>query len=566
MTAQLVTDLTTSNSKAKTMRGADLLVSYLKQEGVDTVFGYPGGAIMPVYDALYDGGLKHVLCRHEQGAAFSALGYARASGKVGVCIATSGPGATNLITGLADAYMDSVPIVAITGQVTSAVIGTDAFQEMDVLGLSLACTKHSFMVTDKDELANVLKQAFSIAKSGRPGPVLVDIPKDIQLADINAVIATSQKDSIAAHDPTQIDNAIALLQQAKQPILYVGGGVGMANAVEQLQHFVDATGIPSVTTLKGIGAIANSKPYALGMLGMHGTKAANLCVQKCDLLIVVGARFDDRVTGRLESFAAGAKILHLDIDPAEINKLRSSDVSICGDLTAILPALETSLAINEWQQYCWDLKQEYRWNYDAPYRSIYAPKLLSQLSEKLPDSAVVSCDVGQHQMWVAQHMNFTNPRNHLSSSGLGTMGFGLPSGIGARHARPASDPVVVVSGDGSFMMNVQELGTIKREQLNVKIVLIDNQRLGMVRQWQQLFFEERYSETILTDNPDFVTLASAFDIQAKTITQQSEVLPALEEMLASDSAYLLHVRINEADNVWPLVPPGASNADMMENV
>lgn len=566
MSAELVTELATNNTKAKTMRGADLLVSYLKEEGVDTVFGYPGGAIMPVYDALYDGGLKHVLCRHEQGAAFSALGYARASGKVGVCIATSGPGATNLITGLADAYMDSVPIVAITGQVTSAVIGTDAFQEMDVLGLSLACTKHSFMVQHKDDLADVLKQAFSVAKSGRPGPVLVDIPKDIQLADIEAVLATSSTESIEDVAQSLLTQATALIEQAKQPVLYVGGGVGMAQAVDALTSFVDTTGIPSVTTLKGIGAIANTKPYALGMLGMHGTKAANLCVQKSDLLIVVGARFDDRVTGRLESFAANASVLHIDIDPAEINKLRQSDISICGDLNQILPALKPVMDIAPWQQYCYDLKETYRWNYDAPYRSIYAPKLLNQLSEMLPDNAVVSCDVGQHQMWVAQHMNFTDPKNHLSSAGLGTMGFGLPVGIGARHARPADEPVVVVSGDGSFMMNVQELGTIKREQLNVKIVLVDNQRLGMVRQWQQLFFEERYSETILTDNPDFVTLASAFDIEAKTITQQTEVLPALEEMLNSSGAYLLHVRINEADNVWPLVPPGASNEDMMENV
>ncbi len=565
MTAELVTDLT-NNTKATTMRGADLLVSYLKKEGVDTVFGYPGGAIMPVYDALYDGGLKHVLCRHEQGAAFAALGYARASGNVGVCIATSGPGATNLITGLADAYMDSVPVVAITGQVTSAVIGTDAFQEMDVLGMSLSCTKHSFMVQNKDELASVLQQAFSIAKSGRPGPVLVDIPKDIQLADIEAILETSTVDEIASYDEAQIAQAIELIQQAKKPILYVGGGVGMANAVDELQHFVDTTGIPSVTTLKGIGTIANTKPYALGMLGMHGTKAGNLCVQESDLLIVMGARFDDRVTGRLESFAANAKVLHIDIDPAEINKLRASDLSIQGDLIKIIPALEVPLNIQDWQQYCSELKDKYRWDYNAPYRSIYAPKLLSQLSEQLPRKSVMSCDVGQHQMWVAQHVNFTNPRNHLSSSGLGTMGFGLPAGIGARYARPNDEPVIVVSGDGSFMMNVQELGTIKREQLNVKIVLIDNQRLGMVRQWQQLFFEERYSETILTDNPDFVTLASAFDIEAKTITLQDEVQPALDEMLNSKGAYLLHVRINEADNVWPLVPPGASNADMMENV
>ncbi len=555
----------TQLTQAITMRGADLLVSYLKKEGVDTVFGYPGGAIMPVYDALYDAGLKHVLCRHEQGAAFSAVGYARASGKVGVCIATSGPGATNLITGLADAYMDSVPIVAITGQVSSAVIGTDAFQEIDVLGLSLACTKHSFMVTDKDDLANVLKQAFTIAKSGRPGPVLVDIPKDIQLAEVEAIIEISTIDKIEAAPLADLKAATELLLQAKQPILYVGGGVGMAKAVGELQKFIEVTGIPSVTTLKGIGAVPTTSPYALGMLGMHGNRAANLSVHDCDLLVVVGARFDDRVTGHLETFAQKAKVLHLDIDPAEISKLRQSDISICADLIKVLPKLSIQLDIKEWQRQCWDLKQEFGTSYNAPFTTIYAPQLLRQLSDKLPNNAVVTCDVGQHQMWVAQHMRFTRPENHLSSSGLGTMGFGLPAAIGARHARP-NDPVVVVSGDGSFMMNVQELGTIKREQLNVKIVLIDNQRLGMVRQWQQLFFEERYSETILTDNPDFVMLAKAFDIEARTITQQSEVLGALDEMLHSDGAYLLHVRINEADNVWPLVPPGASNADMMESV
>jgi len=547
------------------MRGADLLVKYLKLEGIDTVFGYPGGAIMPVYDALYDAGLKHVLCRHEQGAAFSAVGYARSSNTVGVCIATSGPGATNLITALADAYMDSVPIVAITGQVTSAVIGTDAFQEIDVLGLSLSCTKHSFMVTRKEDLAKVLKQAFTIAKSGRPGPVLIDIPKDIQLAEIEAELEISQIEAIEPAETADLTAAIELLQQAERPILYVGGGVGMANAVDQLQKFIEVTGMPSVTTLKGIGAVPTTSHYALGMLGMHGNRAANLSVHDCDLLVVVGARFDDRVTGHLETFAKGAKVLHLDIDPAEIGKLRACDISICADLVKVLPQLAVSLDIKEWQRKCWDIKQEFGTSYNAPYVTIYAPQLLRQLSDKLPNNAVVTCDVGQHQMWVAQHMRFTRPENHLSSAGLGTMGFGLPAGIGARHARP-NDPVVVVSGDGSFMMNVQELGTIKREKLNVKIVLIDNQRLGMVRQWQQLFFEERYSETILTDNPDFVALAKAFDIEARSISQQSEVQSALNEMLNSDGAYLLHVRIHEADNVWPLVPPGASNADMMESV
>lgn len=549
------------------MRGADLLVNILKQQGVSTVFGYPGGAIMPVYDALYDGGLEHVLCRHEQGAAFAAVGFARSTNRVGVCIATSGPGATNLITGLADALLDSVPLVAITGQVGTPVIGTDAFQEIDVLGMSLSCTKHSFMVTCIEDLADTIAEAFKIASSGRPGPVLVDIPKDIQLAEVTQVIEACQTSADPLPHPgeDELSRARALMQSAQRPMLYVGGGVGMAKAVPQLQAFMETTGLPAVTTLKGIGTVDSNSPYALGMLGMHGTKTANLCVQECDLLIVVGARFDDRVTGRLESFASNAKVLHLDIDKAEINKLRAADISLCGDLQEVLPALSTPLDIAPWQQHCRQHKNDHAWIYDTPHQSIYAPKLLKQLSEKLPDNAVVSCDVGQHQMWVAQHMKFSRPENHLSSAGLGTMGFGLPAGIGAKHARP-DDPVVVVSGDGSIMMNIQELGTIKRRQLNIKIVLIDNQRLGMVRQWQQLFFEERYSETILNDNPDFVQLASAFGIAGRTIRQQTEVESALDEMLNSDGAYFLHVAISDADNVWPLVPPNASNTDMMESL
>ena len=549
------------------MRGADLVVEMLKQQGVNTVFGYPGGAIMPVYDALYDGGVEHVLCRHEQGAAFAAVGYARASTDVGVCIATSGPGATNLVTGLADALLDSVPVVAITGQVGTPVIGTDAFQEVDVLGLSLACTKHSFMVTRAEDLADTLQQAFAIATSGRPGPVLVDIPKDIQLTECSGQLgATAVAPApLPATSDYDLSRAKQLLLQAKQPMLYVGGGVGMAGATTELQDFMAATGMPAVTTLKGIGAVNANDPLALGMLGMHGTKAANLCVQECDLLMVVGARFDDRVTGKLDSFASKARVLHLDIDPAEFNKIRAADVSLCGDLRQLLPALSQSLEITAWQQQCREMKQQHAWSYDCPHAGIYAPKMLRQLSDKLPENAVVSCDVGQHQMWVAQHMKFRRPENHLSSAGLGTMGFGLPAAIGAKHARP-DDTVVVVSGDGSIMMNIQELGTIKRCQLNVKILLIDNQRLGMVRQWQQLFFEERYSETVLTDNPDFLQLAAAFGIPGQTITTPDQVGPALDTLINSDGPYLLHVAISEAENVWPLVPPGASNTDMMESL
>lgn len=547
------------------IRGADAVIKVLAAHGVTTVFGYPGGAIMPIYDALYGSPVEHLLSRHEQGAAFAAVGYARASGKTGVCFATSGPGATNLITSLADALLDSVPIVAITGQVSTAVIGTDAFQEIDVLGMSLSCTKHSFMVTDVNDLIPTLYQAFEIAASGRPGPVLVDIPKDIQLAHLEyrtPLLAVMNEPQAEMSD---IEAARALLAEAKQPMLYVGGGVGMAGAVDQLREFIKVTGIPSVATLKGLGSIAHGTPGYLGMLGMHGGKAANLAVQDCDLLIVVGARFDDRVTGRLASFADKAKVIHLDIDAAELGKLRMPEVAIAGDLRQILPALAMSMNITPWQAEVEHLCRKHQWDYQHPGSLIYAPALLRRLANKLPEDNVVCCDVGQHQMWVAQHMWFRRPEDHLSSAGLGTMGFGLPAAIGAQVARPDAT-VVTVSGDGSFMMNVQELTTIKRRKLPVKIVLVDNQKLGMVKQWQQLFFEERYSETDLSDNPDFVLLASAFDIPGRTIFSSDEVEEALTEMLAAKGPYLLHVAIDDAFNVWPLVPPGASNSDMMDEM
>ncbi|MBV7471328.1 acetolactate synthase 2 catalytic subunit [Aeromonas media] len=545
------------------MNGAQFLVQALKKQGVTQVFGYPGGAIMPVYDALYDGGLAHQLCRHEQGAAMAAVGYARASGQVGVCIATSGPGATNLVTGLAEALLDSVPLVAISGQVACAAVGTDAFQEVDVLGMSLSCTKHSFMVTDAADLGRVLAEAFAIATEGRPGPVLIDFPKDVQLAAVptqSPLFAVEEPEPL---NPAELTLARTLLAAAERPVLYVGGGVGMANAEQQLRDFAAATGMPAVTTLKGIGALNPDSPVYLGMLGMHGTKAANYAVQQCDLLVVVGARFDDRVTGKLEEFAPEARVIHLDVDAAEFGKRRAADVGITTDLKRVLPALVMALAIDPWREHCAAMAREYAFRYDHPGQPIYAPALLKQLSARLPDTSVVACDVGQHQMWVAQHMRFTSPRNHLSSAGLGTMGFGLPAAIGAKMSRP-DDEVVLVSGDGSFMMNVQELGTIRRAQLKVKMVLIDNQRLGMVRQWQELFFDGRYSETILSDNPDFIALAAAFGIPGETITCKEQIAGALDRLLASESAYLLHVAISEEENVWPLVPPGVANHKMME--
>ncbi|RJG49519.1 acetolactate synthase 2 catalytic subunit [Motilimonas pumila] len=546
------------------MNGAHFVVKALQQQGVEQVFGYPGGAIMPVYDALYDCGVDHLLCRHEQGAAMAAIGYARSTGGVGVCIATSGPGATNLITGLADALLDSVPIVAITGQVATPLIGTDAFQEVDVLGMSLSCTKHSFMVQNAEELGSVITQAFEVARSGRPGPVLVDIPKDIQLAEIEHECIKHMVAKPEAPQADEIAAAKALLAAAEKPLLYVGGGVTLADAESQLRDFLAVTEMPSMTTLKGIGTIAPEQTGFLGMVGMHGTKAANFAVQEADLLVVAGARFDDRVTGKLDEFAVNAKVIHLDIDAAELGKLRQPDVAISADLKQVLPQLAQTLSIAPWQAHCTQMKQDFGWRYDHPGEAIYAPLLLKQLSDLAPKHTVVTCDVGQHQMWVAQHIEFDSPKDHLSSSGLGTMGFGVPAAVGAQVARP-EDIVVAVSGDGSFMMNVQELGTIKRRKLPVKILLIDNQRLGMVRQWQKLFFEGRYSETILTDNPDFVNLAKSFDIPGETIVVKEQVEPALQRMLNSEGAYLLHVAISEEENVWPLVPPGAANDKMMED-
>ncbi|MDO6425982.1 acetolactate synthase 2 catalytic subunit [Thalassotalea sp. 1_MG-2023] len=545
--------------------GGSLLFDVLQQHGVQHVFGYPGGAIMPIYDALYDSDVQHFLVRHEQGAAFSAIGYARATGKIGVCLATSGPGATNLITGLADALADSIPIVAITGQVATAAMGSDAFQEIDVFGLSLACTKHSFQVRSVDELEKVLHKAFTIALEGRQGPVLVDIPKDVQLAAVEKLgIHYDQITNKVKLPPADVSKALEVLSQAKKPILYVGGGVGMANALDEVRQFANETGLPCVSTLKGLGAINADNPHYLGMLGMHGTKAANLAVQECDLLVAVGARFDDRVTGKLNEFAPNAKIIHFDIDTAEINKRRTADAAILGDLKINVPLLSMPLNITDWQDKIVTMKKDFAWQYDHPGKGIYAPAVLNEISEKMSENACVTTDVGQHQMWAAQHMSFNEPCNFLTSGGMGTMGFGLPAAIGAQVSRP-HDTIIAVTGDGSFMMNVQELSTIKRFQLPVKIVLIDNAKLGMVRQWQDLFFDGRLSETDLSDNPDFLMLANAFDIKSKMITEKDQVSEAVDEMLDHNGPYLLQVKIDAQENVWPLVPPETANDKMMES-
>ena len=551
------------------MTGAQLIMGCLKAHHVTTLFGYPGGAIMPTYDALYDAGLDHLLCRNEQGAAIAAIGYARSTGKVGVCIATSGPGATNLVTGLGDAMMDSIPVVAITGQVSSPLIGTDAFQEADVLGLSLACTKHSFIVQSADELADVFAEAFEIAQSGRPGPVLIDVPRDIQIGEVpenvKAYVKTPEEPTALSVD--KLAEAKELLKNAKKPVLYVGGGVGMAKAVPALREFLAQTQMPSVSTLKGLGAIDPNDDVYMGMIGMHGTKAANFAVQESDLLLVCGARFDDRVTGKLDTFAPHAKVIHCDIDAAEIHKLRRADVALQGDLIQTLNALKQDLDIEPWREQIRNFKAKLDFTYveNQGNRPIDPWALLNTLSNRKPNNAVICTDVGQHQMWSAQHMKHFAPENYITSAGFGTMGFGLPAAVGAKKARPQDD-VILVTGDGSLMMNIQELGSIKRGNLPVKILLLDNQRLGMVRQWQDLFWNKRRSETILDDNPDFVMLANAFGIPAERIESADDVDAALNRLLNSKTAYLLQVCIPPDECVWPLVPPGACNADMVEEM
>ena len=551
------------------MTGAQLIIECLKAHGVTDLFGYPGGAIMPTYDAIYDSGLDHLLCRNEQGAAIAAIGYARSTGKVGVCVATSGPGATNLITGLGDAFADSVPIVAFTGQVAAPLIGTDAFQEADVLGLSLACTKHSYIVQSIEELPEIIASAFQIAQSGRPGPVLIDVPRNIQVSDVPEHIKPIVKPIVkpTALSELKLTEAKALLAQAKKPVLYVGGGVGMANATQAVKKFLQITKMPSVSTLKGLGLIDPTDPVYMGMIGMHGTRAANIAVQECDLLLVCGARFDDRVTGKLDSFAPHAKVIHCDIDAAEINKLRVANVALQGDLIQALEALSIPLEINDWRAHIQALKAKLDFTYidNAGNRPIDPWSLLNTLSQRKPQHAVICTDVGQHQMWSAQHMRHFAPENYITSAGFGTMGFGLPAAVGAKKARP-HDEVILVTGDGSLMMNIQELGSIKRGKLPVKILLLDNQRLGMVRQWQDLFWNKRRSETILEDNPDFVMLAKAFDIPAERIERADDVDAALNRLLNSETAYLLQVCIPPEECVWPLVPPGACNADMLEEI
>lgn len=526
------------------MNGAAILVKAIEAEGVNTIFGYPGGAIMPVYDALVDSKLRHILVRHEQAAAFAADAYARVTGKVGVCLATSGPGATNLITGIANAYADSIPVVAITGQVATALIGTDAFQEVDTYGISMPVVKHSFLIRDADEIQQIVKDAFEIARSGRPGPVLIDFPKDIANAEAKENNLRAAKSiSLPCFDASSIETAKAMIKQSHKPLIYAGGGVRIAQASDDLRAFAETTGIPVVTTLQGLGSIPGSHYLNLGMLGMHGTKAANLAVQECDLLIGIGVRFDDRATGMLAKFAPHAKVIHMDADPAEVGKLRAVQCAILGDLKLALRSLHVKPNCEPWRELCLDRKEEFAWRYDAPAKGIYAPKFIKTLSDQARENTIITCDVGQHQMWVAQHYQFKHGQNHLTSGGLGAMGYGLPAAIGAQLASPNAN-VITISGDGSIMMNIQELATVNRYSIPLKVVVFDNQALGMVRQWQELFFQERYSEVDLSDNPDFVKVAEAFGIPAFRLEHDSDMQEAINKLTSTEGPLFVHVVID----------------------
>ncbi len=564
--------------EGKTMNGAQAIIASLEAEGVDTIFGYPGGQAIKIYDALYDSKkIHHVLARHEQGATHMADGYARATGKVGVVLVTSGPGATNTVTGIATAYMDSVPMVVITGQVTRGVIGTDAFQESDIVGITMPVVKHSFLLQSTDDLTRTFREAFYIASTGRPGPVLIDVPSDLSSAEM--VFHYPDNVNLPSYKPTykgnakQVKQAVELLASARRPLIMAGGGIVSSHACAELTELAEKLDAPVVTTLMGKGAMRCSNPHNLGPVGMHGSKYANLAVTECDLLLAVGARFSDRVTGKVDEFAPHAKVIHIDIDPAEIGKIIDPDVPIVGDARGILASINERLdklgvsgVGSEWFSRVCEWRE--RWplyaSDFADYPDKIAPEvLLSKLSDKLdPEASVVTTEVGQHQMWAHQNIHREHARTFLSSGGLGTMGFGFPAAIGAKIGRP-DDEVVCIAGDGSFQMNSQEMATAAINGVAVKVVVVDNRALGMVHQWQRLFYHERYSFTELDANPDFVKLADAYGWRARSVSDPDELDGALDEMLASDVPYLLDVQIPTEQTVYPMVAPGAPIDDII---
>ena len=543
------------------LTGAEIIIECLKEQGVDTVFGYPGGTILNVYDALYQhrDEIFHVLTSHEQGAAHAADGYARATGKVGVCMATSGPGATNLVTGIATAYMDSVPIVAITANVNLPLLGKDTFQEVDIAGVTMPITKHGYIVKDVNILASTIRKAFRIAKSGRPGPVLVDVTKDVtaDACEFSPMQPAPVKRR-SRYTQADIDSALSLIENAKRPFLYVGGGAILSDASEEVRSFAKRIDAPVCDTLIGKGAYDGYDPLYTGMIGMHGTKASNLGVSQCDLLIAMGARFSDRVVGNAAKFAPHAKVLHIDIDAAEINKNIRADVAVVGDLKAVLQELNARLSQQshpEWTAHVRQLKEKYPLKYD--HSGLSCPYIVEELDRITKGDAIITTDVGQHQMWAAQYYHYTKPRTFLSSGGLGTMGYGLGACIGAKMGRPEKI-CVNIAGDGCFRMNMNELATASRYGIPVIEIVINNHVLGMVRQWQTLFYGKRYSQTVLKDSVDFCRVAEGLGCMAIRVTKKEEVGPAIEKAIAAGRPVLIDCMIPEDDKVFPMVPAGAA--------
>jgi acetolactate synthase-1/2/3 large subunit len=558
--------------------GSQILLECLVQEGVETLFGYPGGTVINIYNDLIDYPIHHILTRHEQAAVHAADGYARATGRVGVALATSGPGATNTVTGIANAYMDSIPMVIITGQVPTALIGNDAFQEVDIIGITRPVTKHSYLVRDIQDLPRIIKQAFYIARTGRPGPVLVDLPKDVQMA--TAKFEYPDKVEIRGYkpnsqgNPRQIEKAVRMIFAAKRPVIYVGGGVTLSDTSQELLAFAELIKVPVTTTLMAMASFPKKHPLSLGMLGMHGTYYANMAVMESDLLIAIGARFDDRVTGKLSTFAPHAKIIHVDIDPTSIKKNVRVDLPIVGDLRDVLQKLITELNLSPhevktlasdlapWREQIAVWRQTHPMSYVASTTEIKPQFVIETLRKVTNDDAIITTEVGQHQMWTAQFFDFSQPRTFLTSGGLGTMGFGLPSALGAQAAWPERQ-VIDVSGDGSFQMNSQELATLVQYRLPVKIVILNNNFLGMVRQWQQLFFDQRYSQTCLELPIDFVKLAEAYGATGLSTSDPAEVEAVLRKGLETPGPVIMEFKVSREENVMPMVPAGKGLNEMV---